>query len=84
MDFLKDEGGQINNIDHGKLSTQVITVVTAISAVVYLYPDAFNYFASQFGIDARVIAGIAQIAALIYNYKNPRSNEDSSTDSSVE
>ena len=56
-------------VDHVKLSTYVISVLTALAGFVFLYPDAFNYLISPLHLDARVITAIVYFAALIYNGK---------------
>lgn len=73
MKFLKDNTGQI---DQGKLSTQIVTyglpIIMAMLYYISQNPEIVNNAVGP-------VAGgliLAGIGALIFNYRNPRSNQE--------
>ena len=58
-------------IDNGKLSTIIISILTAFAAAVIADPTILG----QFGIPAQYISSIALVIAIIYNAIYPRNTQ---------
>ena len=58
-------------IDNGKLSTIIISILTAFAAAVIADPTILG----QFGIPAQYISSIALVIAIIYNALYPRNTQ---------
>ncbi|OPY20962.1 MAG: hypothetical protein A4E26_01737 [Methanobacterium sp. PtaU1.Bin097] len=62
-------------IDNGKISTIVISILTAFAAAIIADPSLLG----QFGVPAQYITVVALIVSIIYNAIFPRQPVDSET-----
>lgn len=67
-------------VDAGNRSTEFISIIGAVSAIIYLNPDILTQIMNAIGVPGQVTMAILAIAGVIWNYRNPRKENPESNE----